>query len=141
VAAIQKQARPAAASRWWLPGAALLAVGFGLLTLWSGGNVLFGGEDARAAAGNYVPFVVVFNFAAGFAYVLAGIGLWWRQHWAAWLALAIAVATALVFAAFALHVYTGGAYQLRTVIAMSFRTALWAAIALLAWRQLLRRKA
>lgn len=71
MAAIQKQARPAAASRWWLPGAALLAVGFGLLTLWSGGNVLFGGEDARAAAGNYVPFVVVFNFAAGFAYVLA----------------------------------------------------------------------
>lgn len=141
MAAIQRQERPAAAGRWWLPGAALLAVGFGLLTLRAGGNVLFGGEDARTAAGHYVPFVVWFNFIAGFGYVLAGIGLWRRRRWAAWLALVIAVATALVFAAFGVHVYTGGAYELRTVIAMSFRTALWAAIALLAWRRLIRRNA
>ncbi len=54
----------------------LVAVAFGLLTIKEGGTILFGGEAARAAAGNYVPFVLWFNFLAGFAYVVAGIGLW-----------------------------------------------------------------
>lgn len=53
-------------------GAAAFAVGFGLLTIKSGGSVLLGGETARSA-GNYVPFVVWFNFIAAFAYVAAGI--------------------------------------------------------------------
>ena len=50
----------------------LVAVGFGLLTIKEGGTILFGDEAARSAAGNYVPFVLWFNFAAGFAYVIAG---------------------------------------------------------------------
>ena len=54
----------------------LIAVGFGLLTIKSGGAILFGNDAARDAAGNYVPFVLWFNFLAGFAYVIAGAGLW-----------------------------------------------------------------
>jgi hypothetical protein len=49
---------------------------FGALTIASGGRVLFVSEAARVATGNYVPFVVWFNFLAGFAYVAAGVGLW-----------------------------------------------------------------
>ena len=116
----------------------LIAVGFGLLTIKEGGTILFGNAAARAAAGNYVPFVLWFNFLAGFAYVIAGIGLWRQQRWAAWLAAAIAVATALTFAAFGAHVASGGAYEQRTVIAMSLRTLVWTAIAVLAYRRLLR---
>ena len=116
----------------------LIAVGFGLLTIKEGGTILFGDAAARAAAGNYVPFVLWFNFLAGFAYVIAGIGLWRQQRWAAWLAAAIAVATALTFAAFGAHVASGGAYEQRTVIAMSLRTLVWTAIAVLAYRRLLR---
>ena len=117
----------------WTWAIALLAVAFGVLTIREGGATLFVDGAARAAAGNYVPFVLWFNFLAGFAYVIAGIGLWLRQHWAAWLALAIAVATALVFLAFGVHVYLGGDYEQRTVIAMSLRTLVWAAIAAIAW--------
>ncbi|MDQ1314722.1 MAG: hypothetical protein QG662_831 [Pseudomonadota bacterium] len=117
----------------------LVAVGFGLLTIKEGGAVLFGDAAARTAAGNYVPFVLWFNFLAGFAYVVAGIGLWRQQRWAAWLAAAIALATALAFAAFGAHVASGGAYEQRTVIAMSLRTLVWAVIAALAWRGLLRK--
>lgn len=112
----------------------LVAVVFGLLTIKEGGTILFGAEAARAAAGNYVRFVVWFNFAAGFAYAVAGVGLWLRQRWAVWLAAAIVAATALTFAAFGVHVYYGGAYEQRTVVAMILRTLVWVVIAAVAAR-------
>jgi hypothetical protein len=112
----------------------LVALTFGLLTIREGGIVLFGDEAARRAAGNYVPFVLWFNFAAGFAYVIAGTGLWLQQRWAVWLAIIIAVATACTFVAFGVSVYSGGAYELRTFVAMSLRTLVWIAIAAISWR-------
>lgn len=123
-------------SNHWIRGAAVLAAVFGLMTIKEGGTVLFGGDAARAAAGAYVPFVVWFNFLAGFAYVIAAVGLWRRERWAAWLAAGIALATALAFAAFGVHVLAGGAYELRTTLAMALRTTVWLVIAVLAWRQL-----
>lgn len=118
----------------WLRGASVFAVLFGLLTLKEGGTVLCGGEAARSAAGAYVPWVLWFNFLAGFAYVAAGVALWRRLGWAAWLALGIGLATALVFAAFGLHVLTGGAFEARTVGAMALRTVVWLGIGTLALR-------
>ena len=119
----------------------LVAVGFGLLTIKEGGTILFSGEAARTTAGNYVSFVLWFNFLAGFAYVSAGVGLWLQQRWAVWLAVAIATATAFTFAALGVHVVSDGAYELRTVIAMSLRTLVWVTIAAIAWRRLVRRLA
>jgi uncharacterized membrane protein (DUF2068 family) len=107
---------------------AAIAVAFGLMTVSEGGTVLFGGEAARLAAGHYVPFVLWFNFLAGFIYVVAGAGLWAHRRWAVWLALSVAVGTAAVFAAFGIHVLLGGAFELRTVAAMSLRTTVWAVI-------------
>jgi len=120
----------------WAPLVALVATAFGALTVVSGSRVLFGGEPARAAAGDYVPFVVWFNFLAGFAYVAAGVGLWLGRPWAARLAVGVAAATALAFAGLGAHVAMGGAFEPRTVVAMTLRTALWAGIAALAWRDL-----
>jgi hypothetical protein len=108
---------------------AMVAVLFGLLTIFSGGRTLFGGEAARGAAGAIVPFVLWFNFGAGFAYVACGWGLWGRRRWSVQLAVLIAVATAAVFAAFGIHALTGGAYEARTVGAMTLRTLIWTAIA------------
>ncbi|MGE5128325.1 MAG: hypothetical protein ACM3IK_01740 [Sphingomonadaceae bacterium] len=116
----------------WASAVALIALGFGALTVFSGGRVLFGPDEARVAAGHYVPFVLWFNFLAGFAYIAAGVGLWLWHRRAAWLA--IAIATALVFAAFGVHVALGGAFEVRTVAAMTLRTAFWATIAALALR-------
>jgi hypothetical protein len=123
------------ALRWPLRIAGVLAVGFGLLTIKSGGAVLAGGDAARAA-GQVVPFVLWFNFLAGFAYVAADIGLWFRRRWAAWLAVCVAAATLAVFAAFGIHVAAGGEYETRTVGAMILRSAVWIAIAALACRAL-----
>lgn len=113
----------------------LLAIGFGLLTLREGGSVLFVDGAARQAAGHYVPLVLWFNFLAGFVYIAAGVGLWMRRRWAVWLAIAIAAGTGLVFLAFGVHVALGGAWEQRTVIAMTARTLVWAGIAILAWRR------
>jgi len=113
----------------------LFAIGFGLLTLQEGGSVLFFDGEARQAAGHYVPFVLWFNFLAGFIYIVAGIGFLIGQRWACWIAITIAVATAFVFLAFAVHIFLGGAWEQRTAIAMTVRTFVWTAIAVLAWRR------
>ena len=116
----------------WLLGA--VAVGFGLITLRSGGLVLFGPAEARMAAGDYVPFVLWFNFLAGFAYIASGIGLFLRQRWGVALALAIAITTAMAYAALGLHIAADGAYEARTVGAMAVRLAVWVGIFLVGRR-------
>ncbi len=63
----------------------------------------------------------------------AGIGLWRHRRWAAQLALGLALLTAIVFAAFGWHVAAGGAFEARTVAAMTLRTLFWAGVAALAW--------
>lgn len=115
-----------------------IAIVFGALTIAAGGRALFGGAAARAAVGDAVPFVLWFNFAAGFAYVAAGAGLWSLRRWASWLSVLIAGGTALVLVAFALHVFLGGAFEMRTVGAMFLRTFVWAAISVVAVRQTIR---
>lgn len=110
--------------------AAPIATLFGLVTIFSGGRALFGGVDMGAV----VPFVLWFNFGAGFAYVAAGLGLWRGAGWARWLAFALAVSTGIVFAALLAHVLEGGAYEPRTLAAMMLRLSVWSAIATLALR-------
>lgn len=119
-----------------LDAAAVVAVVFGLVTVKEGGTVLFGPEEARRAVGAYVPFVLWFNFLAGFAYVAAGVGLWARRRWAALLSFLVAAGTVATYAAFGVHVALGGAFETRTVAAMALRTVLWLAISLIAWRWL-----
>jgi hypothetical protein len=118
--------------------AAGIAIVFGALTILSGGRALFGGPEATAAVGAAVPFVLWFNTLAGFAYVAAGLGLLARRRWAFPLSVAIAAATIVVFAAFGLHVLQGGAFEMRTVWAMTLRAAVWLVIAVLVYRAIAR---
>ncbi|MEP1698024.1 MAG: hypothetical protein ABJJ69_15910 [Paracoccaceae bacterium] len=113
---------------------AVVAIVFGVLTVFSGGMALFGGDDARASVGDAVPFVLWFNFLAGFAYVIAGIGLFLRHQPAVWLSIGIAVATVLVGVALSVYVLQGGLFEMRTVGAMILRTGVWVVISIAAWR-------
>jgi hypothetical protein len=119
--------------RWTRP-VALAAAAFGALTIFSGGMVLFGPKAAQDAAGNAVPFVVIFNTAAGFAYLLGAYLLWRNSPLARWIALAIGIATLIVLAGFALAALTGTTVELRTAIALPFRAAFWLVIAWAAGR-------
>ena len=121
----------------WAVAAALVAILFGIITVTLvGGKTLFGGVEEQAAAGHFVPFVLWFNFLAGFAYIVAGIGLFLWKRWAAQLSAAVALATVLVFVAFGAHILNGGAFEMRTVGAMIIRSVIWLVIAALACRAL-----
>ena len=119
-----------------LKGLALAAVVFGLVTIVSGGRALFGSTEVRAALGHTVPFVLWFNFLAGFLYVLAGSGLLWGKRWGAHLSLLLAISTLVIFAAFGAHIFGGGAYETRTLGAMTLRSLFWIVTAFVALRAL-----
>jgi hypothetical protein len=113
----------------WAVVAALVAVAFGIVTVFVGGNTLFGDPAVRAAAGNIVFFVLWFNFICGFFYIAAGFGLFLWKPWAAQLSGLIAIATVAVFVALGVHILLGGMFELRTVGAMTVRSLVWIAIA------------
>lgn len=108
--------------------ASIVALIFGVMTLFSAGSVLFGPQSARDLAGDFVPFIVWFNFTAGVFYVIAAAGIWLKRDWAASLSLAIALATSLAALAFVFYINSGKAFELRTVGALILRTGFWAGI-------------
>jgi len=114
-------------ARTWL---GIFAILFGALTVFSGWNVLFGSAESRAAAGDVVPFVLWFNFLAGFAYMGTGAGIAAGRSWSAKATAWIAGTTILVFGLFAIHVLTGVAYEMRTVAAMVLRVGFWLSTAI-----------
>jgi hypothetical protein len=114
----------------WAIALALLAGAFGIVTLKSGGEVLFIDGAGRQAAGDYVPFVLWFNFLAGFAYIAGAVGLALWRSWVVPLAFTIMALSVLVFAAFGVWILIGEVFEIRTVGAMTLRCLVWLGIAL-----------
>ncbi len=112
----------------WVAG--LPAIVLGLSTVREGGLVLFGPSGHAAAVGNHVPFVLWFNFIAGFFYIMAGACLPRLQPKAMWLALMITLSTLVVFVLLLLYIQDGGAHEQRTLAAMSLRSVAWAGLTL-----------
>lgn len=115
----------------------IIAILFGLLTIKSGGSVLFFDGATRENAGHYVPFVLWFNFISGFVYLVAGAGLFMQQRWGVWLSIVIALATLIVFGLLGLHILNDGLYESRTVGAMTLRTAVWTVISVITYRKII----
>ena len=120
---------------FWKKILGIIAVLFAALTLFKSGGVLFGPQSARDAVGHFVPFVVQFNFVAGFFYLLAGIGIFLGRGWALGLSVLIAVATLITTGFFARHLAAGGAFEMQTVGALGIRSAFWIAVSLILWRK------
>jgi len=111
---------------------AIIAVAFGALTLFSGGRNLFD-DTVIATAGNTIPFVLWFNFLAGFAYIFAGYLLWQWKLCGVRLSAVIAGATLLVFLAMGIYIVQfDGLYNGKTVGAMVVRSSVWLVIAVVA---------
>lgn len=97
--------------------------------------MLFIDGSDRAAAGDYIPFIVWFNFLSGFAYIAAGIGLIMRKVWAARLAILILLSVLIAFSILGIMILQGTAFETRTVAAMTLRSTLWTVISFVAYRQ------
>lgn len=119
-----------------MPGLAAVVWVFGMLTFVSGGSVLFGPESVSRIAGEVVGFVLWFNFLSAPFYILAGIGLWRGAPWGMKLAGWLALLCALVLLALILFIISGQAYELRTLLAMSFRFVFWGLLFLYARKRL-----
>ena len=117
---------------------AIAAIVFGALTVLTGGRALFGSLESRADFGKAVPFVLWFNFLAGFVYILAGTGLLLRRPWAVYASLFVAVSTILVSVAFGVHVIGGGAFERRTIGALMIRSFFWIAVTIVSMRAMKR---
>lgn len=117
---------------------AIAAIVFGVVTVMTGSRALFGGLESRADFGNVVPFVLWFNFLAGFVYILAGASLLRCRRWAVYTSLFIAISTILVFLAFGVHVIGGGAFERRTIGALTIRSLFWIAVTIVSIRAIQR---
>ncbi|MBK6867392.1 MAG: hypothetical protein IPG98_05480 [Burkholderiales bacterium] len=100
---------------------ALIAIAFGVLTLFAGTRVLSGVDPG------YVVFtpLLVYNVAMGFIYIVAGVLAWRRLAAGRLLAGIIFVLNAVVLAAIVYLYQSGAAVASQSVGAMSLRTVVW----------------
>lgn len=102
----------------------LLFLVFGVMTVISGGRNLFT-ETGIATRGNIVPLVLWFNFTAGFFYLVAAFSTFKMKTCVKKLSIVLAILNTIVLLYLAGHIYQGGLYENKTVVAMSFRTLFW----------------
>ena len=112
----------------------------GVVTLFMSTSVIFGLFDIRRKEGNYVLFVVVANFICAFLYLAAAYGFLTRQKWTT-LVLNVSVVVLIVtFIGLGIHIYSGGIYEHKTVVAMIFRTLLTIGFTLISFKYLSQEK-
>jgi hypothetical protein len=100
---------------------AIIAILFGIATLFAGGRVLLGSNPGYAV---YLP-LLAYNTAMGAAYVAAGTLAWFNARRGKYAAAAILILNALVLAAVA-YLYTRQAgVAIQSVGAMTLRTVVW----------------
>lgn len=116
-----------------LRSAAVLITLFAMVTLFMSTSVLFDLFGIREKEGNYVLFVVLSNFIAGFFYLIAAYGLFTEKKWTTKLILITTVILIVSFVGLLIHANTGGIYEQKTITAMISRIAITGAFASISW--------
>ena len=109
---------------------AAIAIAFGLLTIFAGGRVLFGGVDP-----GYVVFrpLLAFNTAMGVVYAIAGVALWRDRHRSVRAAGMIVALNLAALGTIVVLYSSGGGVAVDSLRAMTFRSAVWLALLVGAW--------
>ncbi len=103
---------------------ALVAILFGLVTVFAGGRVLLGADPG------YIVFrpLLIYNTVMGFAYIAAGATAWRSVVRGRQAAGAIFVLNLLVLAGIGALYATGDSVAVESVRAMTLRTVVWLAL-------------
>ncbi|HEX8041244.1 MAG TPA: hypothetical protein VF490_18980 [Chryseosolibacter sp.] len=104
---------------------------FGLLTTFLSTSIIFDLFNVRAHEGNYVLLVVQANFISGLLYLLAAFAFYKKKAWAAVPLIISLLALVIAAAGFIVHVHSGGAYETKTIGALTFRIAVNIVLAIL----------
>ena len=99
----------------------VLLAGFGLLTLFLSGSVIFDLFEIRTKEDNYVLFVVWANFISSLIYLIAAYGFLKSNKWTATLLGVSLVVLIIAFAGLNILANAGGLYETKTMGAMIFR--------------------
>lgn len=103
---------------------AITLIGFASATLFMSNSVVFDWFEIREKEGDYVPFIVYTNFIAGLLYLISAYGLIKAQKWTFRILIGTALLLVTALIALALHINSGGIFELKTVGALIFRIAL-----------------
>lgn len=106
---------------------------FALITLFMSGSVIFDLFGIREKEGNYVLFVVISNFIAGFLYLSAVYGLLTQKKWTTSVLLFTTIILTASFIGLLIHAYTGGLYEQKTIKAMLFRISITGLYTIISW--------
>lgn len=108
--------------------AAVVAVLFGIATLFAGGRVLLGSDPG------YMVFrpLLIYNTAMGVAYLAAGIAIWRSALQGKYAAGAILLLNLCVLVGITLIYRSGGAVAVDSLRAMTLRTVVWLSLFLAA---------
>jgi len=103
---------------------ALLAIGFGFVTIFAGGRVLLGADPGYAV---FKP-LLIYNAGMGFVYIAAGGTAWLSVVRGRQAAAAIFGVNLLVLAAIVALYATSDSVAIESVRAMTLRTVVWLAL-------------
>ncbi len=116
-----------------LKAASVIITLFALITLFMSTSVIFDLFGIRAKEGNYVLFVVVSNFIAGFMYLFAAHGLFTEKKWVTKLLLITTTILIVSFVGLLIHANTGGIYEQKTIKAMLSRIGITGVFVAISW--------
>ena len=112
---------------------AIIITLFALITLFMSTSVIFDLFGIREKEGNYVLFVVISNFIAGFMYLFSAYGLFSEKKWATKLLLITTTILVVSFIGLLFHVHSGGIYEQKTIKAMLSRIVITGSFACISW--------
>ena len=113
---------------------------FGLIMIAMTTSVIFDLFGIRELEGNYVMSVVIANWFAGFLYLVAAYGIFKNQKWSYIPLLISAITLIISFIFLQVHIQDGGAFEAKTIKALSIRIVLSLIFAMITYLKINKKK-
>ncbi|WP_380752128.1 hypothetical protein [Salinimicrobium flavum] len=113
----------------------LVAVIFGLVTIFASSSVLFGYSDVLEKEGNFPSFILWVNLLTGPLYLLAAAGLFYSKRWTLPVLTGILLLLIVNLGFLILLITTGQDYELETLGAIAVRIALTSVLTFFAFNK------